>query len=326
MNWRWRKTTERVSKQSGREVRKLDIIHVVSGITNKNKSLGALVFVAFSYALMSVISRWLNLGFQPFTQVCLRVFGAFLLTIIIFRRNIRYHNILKTPKSDWAPLLTMGVLGYGVFVYFITMGALNASLLNVSVILATVPFLSYLLSLIFLKVKFNFNALLLALFSLIGVSIIASKSLVPNISGFGKGEVFVMIAALLMATYSISRKMISAHLNNQEITIIVITLAFLTTFVLAMLSGEKLIWSRFTIPIVVVGLVIGSVLNIACTFLESFSFQHLEVVLGNQILLLENLFSVILGYFLYKEVLDIYQLIGGLIIVGSLYLNNRYSE
>jgi drug/metabolite transporter (DMT)-like permease len=296
------------------------------GLNERTKALGGLVVVAFGYSLLSVFSRWLSLGFAPFTQVYLRLLGALLLSLIVFRKKIRFVKIATVPKNDWLPLLMMGVLGYGLMVYFVTMGALRTSLLNVSVILATVPFFSYIMGIFFLKDKWDSRVVGLAVVSMMGVSITASNSWIPRLSNFGSGELFVLVSAFLLAIYSVGRKLLSDHLNNQEITITVIGLALVTTWMLAIISGEELNWHAFWIPLVMAGLIGGSALNIICTFLESYSFEKLPVVVGNQMLLLENLFSPIIGYFMYREGVGVYQLVGAMIIVGSVYVNNKLAD
>ena len=295
-------------------------------LSERNEAIGALILVAFGYSILSVVSRWLSLGYEPFTQVYLRLLGALLMAGILFRKKIRWSKIKDIPKSDYKPLLIMGVFGYGLMVYFVSMGALNTSLLKVSIIMAMVPFFSYVMGIVFLKDKFDIKITLLAFLSLYGVSVLAGNSIIPNISGFGKGELFVLISAFLLATYSVSRKLLSDHLNNQEITMVVMFLAFITTLLLANINGEKMALGNMAIPLVFVGFVLGSTLNIVCTFMESFAFQRLEVVVGNQILLMENLFSPILGYFMYKEGVGGFQLIGAAIIVIGAYLNNKISS
>ena len=109
-------------------------------LTGRNEAIGALVLVALSYTIMNVVSRWLSLGFEPFTQVYLRLLGALLIAGIVFRKKIRWNKINSVPKKDIGPLVVMGVFGYGIMVYFVTLGALNTSLLNVSIIMAMVPF------------------------------------------------------------------------------------------------------------------------------------------------------------------------------------------
>lgn len=292
-------------------------------VSNKNKSILALVVVAFFYVVLNVVVRWLNLGFQPFTQVYLRLFGAFVLLITVFKKNISFGKIVKTPKKDWLPLVVMGVLGYGMMVYFVSVGALKTSLLSVSIILGMAPFFSYFLSLIFLKDVFKLEKVLLTLLSLFGVSIMASGSFSIKLMGFGTGELMVLISAILLAAYSVGRKLLSEHLNDWEITAVVMFLASVTAFLMAVARGESFSTRGFAIPIVIAGLILGSFLNAIGTFLENFSFKHLDVVLGNQILLTENLFSLLLGYFLYGEVFNFNQLIGALVVIISIYLNNR---
>ena len=80
----------------------------------------------------------------------------------------------------------------------------------------------------------------------------------------------------------------------------------------------------FSIPIVLVGLAIGVFLNIFATFLENYAFGKVKnLVLANQILSLENIYALIIGYLFYSEVIGLYEFIGGVVVLTSVYLASR---
>jgi drug/metabolite transporter (DMT)-like permease len=47
--------------------------------------------------------------------------------------------------------------------------------------------------------------------------------------------------------------------------------------------------------------------------------------LATQLFLLSNLFSLIFGYILYKEVIGMPELVGSVLIVGCVYLTSKFS-
>lgn len=292
-------------------------------MTIKTKAILALVLVALGYTILNVATRLMDQGLEPMTQVYVRIGVGFLLSLLLFRNKIRVQQLLKLPKRDWILLLIMGTVAYSIAVYFITIGALNASLLNVSIVYSTIGFFVYFYSIIFLKSKFNPVVLSLIAVTFVGLVFIAGKSFVPNINTFGLGEIYVLIAAALMGLFSIGRKLLSKDLNNQEITVLVMLIASSSGFLLALIKGEALPQlASFTTP-VLVGVAIGALLNITSNFFESYAFEHIDVVLGNQVLLLEALFSVIIGVLFYHEMVTFPELVGATLVLTSVYWSNK---
>lgn len=294
-------------------------------LSPKTLAIVALITVAASYTFLGIASRLLSEGFAPMTQVYIRLLGAALLTAIFFYSDIRWRHMMKLPKKDYLPLLLMGTVGFSIAVYFITLGVLNTSLLNVAVILATMPFFSYILSILFLKSTINLRQIMLLLVSFIGVAIVATKSFTPELGQFGKGELFVLLSAVTTAVFFVARKKLSDHLNNSEITLFVLTIASLTSFLIAAILGESLSLGSFTNSHVLIGLVIGAGLNVLVNKFEIFAFHHLDAGFGSQILMTENIFAPLLGFLLYRELFTLPELVGAIVIIGSVYLANKYS-
>lgn len=118
------------------------------GIRGSRLAIGLLVLDAFWYAFGGVISRVLSEGFEPLTQVYLRIGLGLVLALAIYGKRIWWGQYKTLPKRDWVALGLIGVVGYGLMVYFITLGVLNTKLINVSVLYATVPMMVYLISII----------------------------------------------------------------------------------------------------------------------------------------------------------------------------------
>lgn len=306
--------------------KQLTNIPVVGSVSTRSLSIGFLVVVAASYTLLSVGSRLLSEGFQPMTQVYMRVALATFALLFLFRKKIRWATIRSMPHRDAMILLTMGTIGYSIAVYFITLGALNAKLVNVAIIFASIPFFSYIYAFIFLKKPFNLKLTGLLTLSLIGISFVATKSFVPQLAAFGMGEWFTLLATATMAWFFVGRKMLSRHLNTHEITITVMIVAAVSGLLLALLRGETFVLSAFTNPNVLLGLAIGGFMNALVNPIEIYAFEHLDAVFGSQILLLENIFALLFGYFLYAETVSLPEIIGGLIIIISVYIANRLPQ
>ncbi len=292
-------------------------------MNSKTLAITALIITAAGYALLSVGSRLLAEGFLPMTQVYMRVTLATIALIILFRKNLRWRKLISMPPRDAWVLLSMGTIGFSVAVYFVTLGALNAKLVNVSIIFASVPFFSYLYAFLFLHKPLNAKLIGLLILSLVGIAIVATKSFIPHIATFGTGEFFTLVATATMAWFYVGRKLLTKHLNNNEITVVVMAIASVSAFGFSLVRGETFSPSAFSNIHVLVGLMIGIAMNALVNPIEIFAFDHLDAVTGSQILLLETVFSLLLGFLLYHEYISFPEFVGGVIVIGSVYLANK---
>lgn len=290
------------------------------------RTLAIIVGITMSllYGLMSVFSRWLNLGFDPITQVYLRVFGAAVLGSIVFSRQINWKKFTTLSLGEWLMLLLMGVGGYGLMVFAITQGALLTSLLNVSVVFSTVPFFVYFLGLIFFHKQLDWKIVALLLISVWGVGILASGRLIPNLSQFGIGDWWVLLSTLMEAVWFIGLKVLGNKLNGRELGASAQFIAGTTLLAVSFLVREASpSLSSLTIPLVVVGLVAGILVNIVTPIMSVFMFNNLDEVFATQLLLFENVFSLFIGWMFYHETRSPIQLLGAGAVILAVYLMNK---
>ncbi len=292
-------------------------------MTTKTKAIIALLVTGLSYVLLSVAIRLLGSGLSPFTQTTARIFIALIIAVVIFNKEIRISEFKKIKSKDWIILTLMGSLGYAVAVYFMTLGALQSTLLNIAVILATSPFFVFLISVLFFKKKFNVKLGLLVVTSILGVAMISSGSIIPRLDGFGTGEMYLIMATAAFAVYYVLRPKLSKEITNRQITLITIFIAFLFSLVPLILSRESIDMQNVVQPAVLIGLLIGGIANILTTQLVNYAFEHIDPVIGSQVLLSENIFALVIGFIFYNEGLTLPGLIGAIIVIVSVYLSNK---
>lgn len=286
-------------------------------------SILALIFVAFFYTLLNITVRLMNQGLANMTQVYLRVFLGLLIGMLVFGRKIKLTKLRTVNRRDWFWLLLMGTIAYSVPIYFLTMASLNTKLVNVSVIYAIIPFVVYVYSYFFLKEKIKPMLILLIAVSIYGVAIVSTKKLIPTFSQLNLGDLYAFVAVLFAGFWSLSRKMLSNKLNNQEISLVVMFFAALSGFIIALVKKETLNSQAFFNYQVLLGLCLGSVLNITSTYFENFAFGNINIVIGNQVLMLESLFSLILGLMIYREMVVWPEIVGAGLILVSVYISNK---
>lgn len=293
---------------------------------NRNLAVGALVVNSACYIFLAVATRLLSQGFQPLTQVYLRIGLGFLIACLIFRKEIRIPAIRTLKAKDFLPLLLMGVVGYSVAVYFITLAVLNTKLVNIAVINSAIPFFTFIYSYVVFGKSSKRTSLPLVIITVFGVLMVSTKSYIPILSQFGKGEFFALLSTATSAWFFVGRKMVTKKLNNSEILLIVMCIACVSTILLSLLMHEKLILTNIFNGYIALGLLLGGVLNVVANKLEIFAFHHIDATLGSQILMLENVFALIFGYLFYKEVIIMPEIIGGLLILGSVYMSNKQAN
>src|SRR5258708_35086468 len=120
--------------------------------------------------------------------------------------------------------------------------------------------------------------------------------------------------------------MLSSHLSTVEISVVVMGIAFVSSFLSALFVKEQLSFAGFFNPVALLGLVLGGALNLVATTLETFAFRHINAVAGSQLLLLENVFAPIFGFVLYNEILLPVELFGALLVVSGVWCYVRFGE
>ena len=296
-------------------------------ISSRTVSILSLVGVSLGYGLLSVAARWLGTTFGLYTQVYLRIFMAMVVTIAIFPKSIRWRKIAALSFRDWLILLMMGVVGYGFMVYAITKGALITSLLNVSVLFSTVPIFVYLLGVIFLRRELRYLILILLSISIWGIGVLSSGQLLPSLSHFGVGDWWVLLSALFEAIWYLGIRLMENKLNSREMTVIAQLIATITLFILAIKSGESFpVLSNFYSWQVLLGLLVGVVMNVLAPLVTIYAFKHLDEVFATQLFLSENIFALFVGYFFYGETIGFISLLGAGVVVASVYTMNKYQS
>lgn len=292
--------------------------------SSRTLSILTLIGVSLGYGLLNVGSRWLAPVFGTFTQVYFRILLAMILVVTIYFRSIRWSKLLDLPLRDWLILILMGTAGYGFMVYAIVRGALQTSLLNVSVIFSTVPIFVYFLGVIFLRRPFRLMVLGLLLLSTWGVGILSGGSLRPTLSSFGVGDWWVLLATFFEAIWYLGMCLMGNRLKSPEVTFLAQAIAVLTILPLAFVNHEGFPPPPSLLSLtVILGLIIGVGMNVIAPLATMFAFRHLDEVFATQLFLTENIFALFIGWFFYQEVRTPIQLLGAGIVVGSVYLMNK---
>jgi len=290
--------------------------------TEYQKGVLALILLALVFASMGLFARYLATGFLLFQQVYLRMLAAFIVGYAVFRKQISIGKFRKLPLREWLIILFRAV-SYSLFgIILFTQAIIIAKYSNVSFI-GSLP-MTAILGFVLLREKLSFRKLVLVLFAFVGVLLISVKDY-SNMLNWGKGEILTLISTVFFSLSYIARKWQSDLLNNEELTTANFLVAFLVVFILSILKGDGLPISGWNWGLLLA--VIGAgIFNISNVFLTNYGFQRVEAVLASNILTLESVFAVILGFLFYREIPLPKELLGGLIITLSVIGTNRLAS
>lgn len=289
---------------------------------DRTKGIFALILLAIIYAGTGVVTRYLNNYFSLFQQIYIRTILALILGFLFFGKSLHYEKLKKITLSEWLLLFIRSaasfVFGAALWVQASTITKLaNIAFIDALPITATLSFL-------FLKEKATIQKIILLLFSYIGVILLSVKDFSTGLV-FGYGELLVFISGFFFAFRNISRRWHSQLLNDAEITQLMFFFGALTLLIVSFIFNESLVFPPWNGGLAFM-LLIGGAIMIANIFLSNYAFAHVGAVLANNILNLEAVFAILVGFLLYREISSFQELVGGILIITSVVAMNRMKE
>ncbi len=287
--------------------------------TEHQKGVLSLILLSLVFASMGLFARYLSTGFVLLQQVYLRVLAAFILGLIFFWKDLDFKKIKKISAKEWGLLIFRSATMYLFGVTLFTQAIILTKYSNVSFI-GALPMVAV-LGTILLKEKLTTNKLILIVTAFVGVILIAVKDY-SHLFVWGNGELIALVSTFAFALSYIGRKWHTNLLNNKEITLLTFFISFIMIFVTSIVAGQGIPltgwnWGLF---VAVLGAGLFNVINM---FLTNYGFQKVEAILASNILTLESVFAIVLGFLFYKEIPVAKELIGGLVITLSVLGMNK---
>lgn len=287
--------------------------------SDREKGIFSLVLLALVFASMGLFARYLATGFLLFQQVYLRMFAALVIGFVVFRKQIDLSKFKKLSIKEWSIIILRAVC-YSLFgIILFTQAILITKYANVSFV-GAIP-MTAILGFILIGEKFTWKKATLVLLAFIGVFLIAVKDYF-HLFDWGRGEILTLISTIFFALSYVARKWQSDLLNNKELTVINFLVAFLVVFLVSLVKGDGLPVTGWNWELLLAIAGAGT-FNIMNVFLTNYGFQKVEAVLASNILTLESLFAIVLGFIFYKEAPMLKDLIGGVIITISVIAMNK---
>ena len=280
---------------------------------NKKKlAITVAVVEALLFVILSVSVRLMGKSFSIPQQMFVRLLGASLLCIILFYPKIKNIKINEITGKEWFIYIARSFIYYGLSVTLITYALLHTTLGIVS-FASSLPIMG-LLGYLYYKEKFNLKIIPIILLSVVGLALLSKI----NLSDFklNSGLIAALGSLLLFDTAFLMVRLHNKKYTNYQNTAIILAFSWLVPLI-TLLVQHKRLWPAHVSLEAYIGLGISIVLNVANLFFLNYIFSNLKAFVAGNILLLEGVFALIIGYIFFNEGVDLLQMVGVLIILGS---------
>ncbi|MCY6371040.1 DMT family transporter [Clostridium ganghwense] len=290
-------------------------------MNNTNKIRESYLLVAISAAcwgMMAILTRKLEeLGFDSISISALRPTVAVLFYVLF--TLIKNPKCFKTDLKGILFFIVYGVIALdGMFLSF-TYAVKYTSIATASVLLFTNPIFVMIMSYFVFKEKFTLKKVLSLLLAILGCFLISrgydSQAFkIDNLFGIGMGVLSGFTVALQNVLGKIGGK------KYPPKTLLVYSFIFATIFLWFFRSPISLIQHTNNLTALFYVIAIGFVATVIPNGLFVKALQHVESSKASIVCSIEPIIAAILGYVIYKEVLEIPQVIGMVLILFSVVL------
>ena len=230
----------------------------------------------------------------------------------------------RPARHQWLSLAVMAMMGVVLFNGLVYLSLVHTTSTNAALINGATPILTMVLAAAVGLDRLTRRRLAGAFVSLVGVGWIVSRGSLEALVGlsFNRGDLFMLIAALTWAIYTILLNRMRGALSPLATLTIVAVLALP---LLGVIGGYELM-SRPVgpiTPLVVVGLVYVSVLASVAAFMAwSISIKGIGAARRSIFLNLVPVFTAVIAVLTLGERIGLVQLVGGLLVIGGVTLTS----
>lgn len=288
-------------------------------LPERQKGIFALIGLAAVYASMGIFVRYLSLSFAFFQQIYLRLFAASAIGFLIYNRSLDFSKLKKIRSAEWLLLIFRAATYYLLGLALYTKSILLTKISVVSFI-SSIPMTAILGTLIY-KEKITYKKIIFLLLSFIGVVIISVRDF-SSIFNWGRGELLALISVTFTSLSIVLRKKQSKLLGNNEISQIIMTMAFVMLFITSFFAKEGLPQTGWNSSSFLVVIIAGAA-NTLMIFLTNYGFEKVSTIIASNILTMEMFFAVIFGFMFFREVPTFKDVVGGLLILFSVIQMNK---
>lgn len=274
--------------------------------------IATVVVWGFSFLSIKVV---LNV-IPPMTMAFIRFFIASVLLHFIMRKIEPKTRLLR---DDILLMALAGVIGVSLYFYFENNGVKLISASAASIIVSSVPILTLIADAIVFKSPMNKVKILSVFLSIAGVYLVVGGGLHGiELSGSGLGYLMMLGAALSWAVYSVITKPLFKKYS--QLAIVYYQSVFGAIALAPFTLMEKASWDKLTSNIILNLLFLSIICSAAAYYFYVYAMDKLGIGESSVYLNLVPVVTVISSFFILGEVIKYNQLLGGLVVIVSVYL------
>ncbi|MBA2649650.1 MAG: EamA family transporter [Legionella sp.] len=163
-----------------------------------------LLLAAFFGGASFIITKMVVKDMPPLTAAAIRYsLASIIIMSFVFIQD--RHTLIQQISKNWKIFIGLGILGIAGFNSLLFIGLMSSSAVNASIIMATNPLVTLLLSAWIIGDSINLKQKLGALLSLYGVLIVITHGMLANLFklNISKGDIFLIIANLCWGFYCV---------------------------------------------------------------------------------------------------------------------------
>lgn len=285
----------------------------------KNSKIIPYIFITFVMIIWGLSFLSIKVAVQalaPMTLALARFIIASLILLIILK--------LKEPeavlrKQDIPLMALSGIAGITIYFFFENYGVMLTTASTASIIIATIPVLTALADYIFCGNRINIAKVAGVAMSFFGVYLIVMASGRMDLSSqYFTGNLFMLGAAISWVVYNLVTRPLGKRYSHLSLTAYQTFLG--TIAIIPFVFFEKSNWSAVDETIIANILFLAVLCSAAGYFLYIYTISHLGVSITSLFINFIPVVTVVGSYFLLGEKITSTQILGGGIIVASVYI------
>lgn len=279
----------------------------------------AIIFVNIVWGLSFIASKYaLGGGFSPFTLAFARFLlsSALLLPVCLIREGRP-----RFTRREWLMVLLSALAGITLYFLFEYKGLQYTTASNASLILAVIPVMTMLSSILLRGARYKGRVWLGMLGSLVGVALVVRYGGVQGAPNPLLGNLLLVFACVCWVAFIELTSGLLARHSNLKLTTYQSLMGALTLLPLCLLERPDLSligpggWAA--------AIFLGVVCSAVCYILYAYAMRRLNPLRTSLFINLNPIAAVIGGVVLLNETISLEQIIGGALILLSIYFVNR---
>lgn len=279
----------------------------------------AVIFWGFSFVATKV-------ALKSFTPFCL-IFFRFITAAVFFVWLLSRTGFPKLNKRNFKNLTLLALFQPGLYFTFETLGLQYTSATKTSLIIATIPIVVLLLSIVFLKEKVRWLNAVGIIISMAGVGLLVfGGSDGAPVGGALLGDLLITGAVISAAIYMVITRHIGQTITPVQITGIQIIFGAIIFFPAFLYDLPEFSWAGVTREGIIALIALTIFATIGAFLCYNYALTHIPTAHAAVFLNGIPVVTAFGAWILLGETLSNLQFLGGVIVIMAVYLANYSSD